>query len=50
LDYTTNFSACSNTSFIKYCDINIGLFSLASYEAIALPTIATAVVVALSRS
>ena len=28
---------------------NIGLFSLASYKVIALPTIATAIVVALTR-
>ena len=32
----------SNSSFIQYCDSNIELFSLASYEAIALPTIAVA--------
>jgi hypothetical protein len=39
----------SNSSFIQYCDSNIGLFSLASYEAIALPTFATAIFVALPR-
>ena len=50
LDYTTFFSALSNSSFIQYCESNIGLFSLASYKAIALPTIATAIVVALTRS
>ena len=38
------------SSFIQYCDSNIGIFSLPSYEAIALPTIATAIVVALTRS
>ena len=32
------------------CDSNIGLFSFASYKVIALPTIATAIVVALTRS
>ena len=32
---------------IQYCDSNIGLFSLASYKAIALPTIAIAIVVAI---
>ena len=47
LDYTTIFSALSNSSFIQCCDSNIGFFSLASYKAIALPTIATALVVAL---
>ena len=50
MDYTINFSALSNSSFIQYCDSNISLFSLASYEAIALPTIAKAIVVALSCS
>ena len=40
----------SNSSFIQYCDSNIGLFSIASYKAIALPTIATAIVFALTRS
>jgi hypothetical protein len=39
-----------NSSFIKYCDSNIGLFSFASYKVIALPTIATAIVFALTRS
>ena len=47
MDYTMIFSALSNSSFIQYCDTNIGLFSIASYKAIALPTIATAIVVAL---
>ena len=42
-----DFCGLSNSSFIQYCDSNIGLFSLASYKAIALPTIATAIVVAL---
>ena len=41
------FSAQSNSLFLQYCDTNIGLFSIASYKAIALPTIATAIVVAL---
>ena len=40
----------SNSLFIKYCDSNIKLFSFASYKVIALPTIATAIVVALTRS
>ena len=40
----------SNSSFIQYCDSNIGLFSNASYKVIALPTIAIAIVVALTRS
>ena len=40
----------SNSSFIQYCDSNIGLFSIALYLVIALPTIATAIVVALLRS
>ena len=48
--YTTIFSALSSYTFILYCDSNIGLFSLASYKAIALPTIATAIVVALTHS
>ena len=39
----------SNSSFIQYCDGNIGLFSFASYKVIALTTIATAIVVALTR-
>ena len=43
------FSALSS-SFIQYCDSNIGLFSIASYKVIALPTIATAIVFALTRS
>ena len=34
----------------QYCDSNIELFSLASYKTIALPTIVTAIVVALTRS
>ena len=50
LDYTTIFSPLSNSSFIQYCDSNIGLFSFASYKDIALPTIATAIVVAFIRS
>ena len=50
LDYTVIFSALSNSSFIQYCDSNIGLFSIASCKFIALPTIATAIVVALTRS
>ena len=50
LDYTTIFSALSNSSFIQYYDSNIGLFSSASYKLIALPTIVTAIVVALTRS
>ena len=37
-------------NFFEYCNSNIILFSLASYKAIALPTIATAIVVALTRS
>ena len=41
------FSPLLNSSFIEYCDGNIGLFSFASYEVIALPTIAIAIVVAL---
>jgi len=36
----------SNSSFIQYFDSNIGLFSIASCKFIALPTIATATVVA----
>jgi hypothetical protein len=40
----------SNSSFIQYCDSNIGLFSFASYKVIALQTIATGIVVALTRS
>ena len=32
------------------CDSNIGLFSFASYKVITLPTIATAIVFALTRS
>ena len=48
LDYTTIFSPLSNSSFIQYCDSNIGLFSFASYKVIALPTITTAKVVALN--
>ena len=40
----------SNSSFIQYCDSNIELFSFASHIVIALPTIATAKVVALTRS
>ena len=47
---TTIFSPLSNSSFIQYCDSNIGLFCNASHIIIALPTIATAIVVALSRS
>ena len=50
LDYTTIFSELSSSSFIQYCDSNIGLFSFASYKVIALPTIASALVVALTRS
>ena len=50
LDYTVIFSALSNSSFIQYCDSNIGLLSFASYKVIALPTIAKAIVVALLRS
>ena len=45
-----DFSPLYNSSFIQYCDSNIGLFSFASYKVIALPTIATAIVVALTRS
>ena len=41
-DYATIFSPLSNSSFIQYFGSNIGLFSLASYKAIALKTIATA--------
>ena len=37
LDYTTIVSALSNSSFIQYCDSNIGLFSFASYKVITLP-------------
>ena len=37
----------SNSSFIQYCDSNIGLFFIVSCKFIALPTIATAKVVAL---
>ena len=37
-------------TIVQYCDSNIGLFSFASYKVIALPTIATAIVVALTRS
>jgi hypothetical protein len=37
----------SNSSFIQYCDSNIGLFYIAPPLVIALPTIATAIVVAL---
>ena len=37
----------TNSLFIQYCDSNIVLFSVASYKVIALPTIATAIVVAL---
>ena len=33
------FSALSNSSIIKYCDSNIGLFSFASYKVIATPTL-----------
>ena len=44
------FSLLSNSSIIQYCDSNIGLFSIASCKFIALPTIATAIVVALTRS
>ena len=40
----------SNSLFIQYCDSNIGLFSTASHIVVALPTIATAIVVALTRS
>ena len=50
LDYTTIFSPLINSSFIQYCDSNIGLFSFASYKFIALQTVATAIVVALTRS
>ena len=39
----------SNSSFIQYCDSNIGLFSFATYKVIALPTIATAMFVALTH-
>ena len=42
-------SPLSNSSFIQNCDSNIQLFSFASYKVIALPTIATAIVVALTR-
>ena len=41
------FSALSDSLFIQYCDSNIGLFSITSYKAIALTTIASAIVVAL---
>ena len=34
----------------QYCGSNIGLFSIASFKAIALSTIARAIVVTLSRS
>ena len=34
---------------VQYCDSNIGLFSIAPHLVIALPTIATAIVVALTR-
>ena len=34
----------SNSSFIQYCDSNIGLFSIAPPLVIALPTIAVAIV------
>ena len=44
------FSPLSNSAFIQYCDSNIGLFSFASYKVIALPTIAVAIVVALTHS
>ena len=47
MDYTKFCIALSNSSFIQYCDSNIGLFFLASYEAIALATIATAIVFAI---
>jgi hypothetical protein len=40
----------SNSSFIQYCDSDTGLFSIASPLVIALPTIATAIIVALLRS
>ena len=42
------FSALSNSSFIKYCDSNIGLFSIAPYKGITPATIATAIVVAIN--
>ena len=40
----------SNSSFMQYYDSNIRLFSIAPPLVIALPTIATAIVVALTRS
>ena len=46
----SDFSPLSNSSFIQYCDSNIGLFSFASTKVIALPTIATAIVVAITNS
>ena len=50
LDYKIIFSAISNCSIFQYCGSNIGLFSIAPNKVIALPTIATEIVVALSWS
>ena len=49
-DQTIIFSSLSNSSFIQYCDSNFGLFSIASHIVFALLTIATVIVVALTRS
>ena len=38
------FSALSNSSFIQYCDSNIGLFSIASLKLSRAKTIAVAIV------
>ena len=40
----------SNCKFFQYCDSKTGLFSIASCKFIALTTIATSIVVALTRS
>jgi hypothetical protein len=52
LDYTTILVhyQIHHLSNIAIADSNIGLFSFASHIDIALPTIATAIVVALTRS
>ena len=39
LDYAMIFSPLSNSSYIQYCDSNIGLFSIAPPLVIALPTL-----------
>ena len=45
--YTIILSSLSNSSFIHFCDSNIGLFCIASCKFVAFTTIAIAIVVAL---